>query len=255
MSFQRLLTRGNAAKLYCLQAIAQIAAQSDGPLMLLDFGCGSAGHLTELLRAHPNIQYRGWDPNPAAVRAARENLRNLNAELYCGLPDAVRLREKADIIVSFSVLEHVLNRTAYLRAVKENLAPNGRVYMNYDAGHFYPAPARHPVKLIRGLLGVTLLRRLRNVRARLGDKRAEFQALVEEGAFKKCLDQVGLSILEEKFFNTQLKAVYKLIPEEVGEEYMKRWLEFELWLNDLGIEYSDDLAGTFGTRNFVLVHA
>lgn len=252
---EKLLTTGNAAKLYCLQAIARIAAQHSGPLRLVDFGCGNAVHVAELLRRHPNIHYRGWDPSPGAVKAARVNLTNLNAEIHCDLPDSLRLRDKADVIVSFSVLEHVVNRSAYLSAVKKNLAHNGRVFMNYDAGHFYPPPTRLLGKTMRALLDVTLLRKIRNARARLGDKRAEFQAFVEEDAFKKCVDQGGLRIAEEKFFNTPLKAVYRIIAERSRGEYMRRWLEFELWLNDQEIEYGDDLASIFGTRNFVLEHA
>jgi hypothetical protein len=33
---------------------------------------------------------------------------------------------------------------------------------------------------------------------------------------------------------------------------MERWLAYELELNDLGIEYRDELAAIFRTRNFVL---
>jgi hypothetical protein len=36
---------------------------------------------------------------------------------------------------------------------------------------------------------------------------------------------------------------------------MERWLEFELYLNDLGIEYDDRLARLFRTRNSVLTRA
>jgi hypothetical protein len=33
---------------------------------------------------------------------------------------------------------------------------------------------------------------------------------------------------------------------------MQRWLDYELWLNDAGIEYSDALADIWVTRNFIL---
>ena len=36
------------------------------------------------------------------------------------------------------------------------------------------------------------------------------------------------------------------------EEFMDRWLAYELELNELGIEYRDELASIFRTRNFVL---
>ena len=39
-------------------------------------------------------------------------------------------------LVSFSVLEHVVDRRRYLQAARANLAPGGRAYLNYDSGHF-----------------------------------------------------------------------------------------------------------------------
>jgi hypothetical protein len=42
-------------------------------------------------------------------------------------------------------------------------------------------------------------------------------------------------------------------PAEV-EAYMSLWLDFELKLNELDIDYVDSLAPVIGSRNFILVH-
>jgi len=67
-------------------------------------------------------------------------------------------------------------------------------------------------------------------------------------------ETVGLKIIEDKFFNTGLKGTYKAIPNSQKAEYMNKWLEMELWLNELGIDYNDAKAKFFGTRNFILTH-
>jgi hypothetical protein len=46
--------------------------------------------------------------------------------------------------------------------------------------------------------------------------------------------------------------VYKLIPESQRTAYMERWLELELWLNEIGVVYDDSKAEYFGTRNYIL---
>jgi hypothetical protein len=62
----------------------------------------------------------------------------------------------------------------------------------------------------------------------------------------------GLDIVEDKFFNTDIKRLYRLVPEQRRDVFMERWLAFELELNQLGIEYRDELASLFRTRNVVL---
>ena len=44
--------------------------------------------------------------------------------------------EPAHAVVSFSVLEHVVDRRRYFEAMRTNLRRDGCVYLNYDSGHF-----------------------------------------------------------------------------------------------------------------------
>jgi hypothetical protein len=77
---------------------------------------------------------------------------------------------------------------------------------------------------------------------------------VREAEFRSLVAQAGLRIVEEKMFHTGLKNVYKVLPVEQQAGFMRRWLEFELYLNTLGLTYRDDLALLFRTRNFILRH-
>ncbi|MBI5397727.1 MAG: methyltransferase domain-containing protein [Verrucomicrobia bacterium] len=248
-----LWTTGNAAKLYCLDAIAGIIQQRGPALSILDLGCGDALNFVKLLRAHPQLHYAGLEPNPASCERARKNLAGINTDIRHA--PAYRAREifgrPFDIVVSFSVLEHVYRRLDYLRAAKACLAPGGRVFINYDAGHFLAMPG----ETVRARLRQRLISRLGCLLAPLGVERF-YETFVREGDFQRWLREAGLAVVEAKSFNTHsLKQLYKQVPDAQRPGYMQRWLEFELELNRLAPAYADTMATSFGTRNFILTHA
>jgi SAM-dependent methyltransferase len=221
----RSLSVGNAAKHYCLQLIERRVRAADGRLRILDVGCGDARNFVELLRVYPAVEYVGFDPSPAAVDAARRNLPAHRAEIYRGRFDEP-IAPAADVVVSFSVLEHVRGKREYLAAIAASLASDGTAYVNYDYGHFgREATAADRVK--------TLLR---------------LQAPVDTEEFRRLATAVGLRILDEKAFNTDLKLAFRDVPSERQDDFMRRWLDVELYLNELGLDRSP----VWRTRNFVL---
>ena len=241
-----LLTEGNAAKLYCLNWIDRYAA-SKPDATILDLGCGKALNFVKLLQKYPDLRYVGIEPSPAACELARRNTAGLNATIINGYAYDVfgkYLEEQFDIIVSFSVFEHVYHRLEYLRAAKACLKPEGYFLINYDAGHFIqPASFREWAK-----------NKVGPILARLGQERY-YQSFVHDQSFRAMLPQVGFNIREVRGFNTRLKGVYKLIPPENRVEYMSRWFDFEMWLSDLNLPYDDTRADTWFTRNYILTHA
>jgi SAM-dependent methyltransferase len=240
-----LLITGNTAKLYCLNWIEQFIRSKNGDkVTLLDLGCGTAQGFVELLRRYPQVRYVGVEPLASSFKQAQRNLTGLNGTTIRAYAYGIdrELKEKFDIIISFSTLEHVYRRAEYFRVVKACLKPNGYLLINYDAGHFRRAI---PKDKLKNILGPIL--------ARLG-KEQYYQAFVSEKDFARLIDEADLRIVEAKFFNTDLKGVYKVIPEASRDSYMQKWLDFELWLNEQGIIYNDLLAGTFLTRNYIVTH-
>ncbi len=241
-----LLTQGNAAKLYCLNWIENKILQTPRPhdFTILDLGCGAAANFVNLLAKYENIRYTGIEPSAAACAAARRNLAGHNATIINDLAYNVLGRlveEPFDFVVSFSVFEHVYQRQRYLESVSACLKHGGFALINYDAGHFIsPATLKERIKNLVGPLF-----------ASVGQERY-YQRFVPEQEFRTLLAATDLEILEAKSFNTHLKSVHKAVPPESKEDHMQRWLEHELWLNDLGIEYNDSMARTWYTRNFVL---
>lgn len=232
------LAVGNAAKLYCLQRIEAMVRERD-TFRIVDLGAGTAANFVPLLHRYPQIEYVGVDPSPVACALAQDALagcraRIVEARAYTGDFGP------ADVVASFSVLEHVARRREYLRLVAATLAPDGLAFVNYDSGHFRRPMLRDRAK---NLVGPQL--------ARFGVERY-YQSFVHEQEFRALLTDVGLRVLEARSFNTSLKDLYKVIPQANRNEFMEEWLRHELALDRVCSPYRDEDARHFRTRNFVL---
>src|SRR5439155_26625376 len=102
----------------------------------------------------------------------------------------------------------------YLAAVARHLKDGGLAFVNYDAGHFVPLGTRREQRVERwkGRMGRVL--------ARLGDDR-RYQAFVPESEFRQLAAATGLEVVEAKAFNTDLKNVYKSLPESGRDAFMR----------------------------------
>lgn len=189
----------------------------------------------------PNVEYVGVEPSRSAADEARGLLPEaeiINAPAY-----DVRV-EPADAVVSFSVLEHVVDRPRYFEALRANLRDDGRAYVNYDSGHF--VADADLAERAKGLASRVLVRFGSESRYR---KRVSARELTELVA------SAGLRVVDDKVFNTDLKRLLPLVEHERRDAFMERWLGFELELNKLGLAYRDELDTVFRTRNVVLTRA
>ena len=87
--------------------------------------------------------------------------------------------------------------------------------------------------------------------ARFGDE-SRYRARVAEDELRRLITDASLRILDDKGFNTELKLMYRNVPEERKDTFTERWLAFELELNAAGIGYDERL---FRTRNLILATA
>jgi SAM-dependent methyltransferase len=234
----RPLTYGNTAKLYCLELIDGAASETDGEFTVLDLGCGTGSNFAELLARRPNVRYIGVEPVRAAAERARLTLPG--AEIINATAYGVRV-DPVHAVTSFSVLEHVVDRPRYVEAAALNLRPGGRIYLNSDSGHFVA-----DADLCERVKGLTS-----RVLARLGSE-SRYRARVRAEEFRALVNGAGLRIVDDKLFNTDIKRLFPLVPEERRDAFMERWLGFELGLNDLGLVYREELDSVFRTRNVVL---
>lgn len=236
-----LLTLGNTAKLYCLNWI-ELFIEKNPDAKILDLGCGTGLNFVKLLQMNPDVHYTGIEPDKNSFVQAKKNLMEFNSHLINS--DAYYVDESLnhsfDIVVSFSVLEHVYKRLNYLNTAKICLKPDGYFLINYDSGHFFTSNKFKDGRIVYKIF------------AFMGNERS-YQSFVKEKTFIEIIKDLGFNIIDSKFFNmNKFKHVYKIMSESHIDEYMKRWLEFELWLNETGIEYDDSKAEIFGSRNFIL---
>jgi hypothetical protein len=194
-----------------------------------------------LLRTRPNVDYVGVEPSRPAADEARRLLPEaeiINAPAY-----DVRV-EPAHAVVSFSVLEHVVDRPRYFEALRANLRDDGRAYVNYDSGHF--VADADLAERAKGLASRVL--------ARFGSE-SRYRKRVSARELTELVASTGLRIVDDKVFNTDLKRLLPLVEAQRRDAFMERWLAFELELNELGLAYRDELDTVFRTRNVVLTRA
>ena len=227
---------GNAAKLYCLDWVSELAAAGD--LTILDLGCGTGEQVVPLLERHPHVRYVGVEPRPADAARAIEVLAPFRAEVLN--EHAYDVDRPADVVLSFTVLQFVVERERYFECLGRNLAPEGHAFVNYDSSRFIGENRESRLSLLA-----------RRMLAAVGRDR-RFLAPVYEQQFRSLVRGAGLQVVDDKMFHYGVKRVFPHVREEDRASFMRRWLELELYFNELGIEYADDLAPLFPARNFVL---
>jgi SAM-dependent methyltransferase len=223
---------GNAAKSRVVASIVERArrAPEGREILVFDHGCGGGGDWPSIVADNPSIRYAGYDPDQSSMRRAGERLQGLKARMLTATElGGESLR--ADVVVSFSVFEHVYDRSAYLRLSGRHLAPGGTFFLNYDDGHF-----RTPLDLDRpALWGRQLRPWIHNLLARplaaLGGV-SRFQARVDRSEADRLVCEAGFEIVDEFYSNIEsFKTLSKTLPPQAREEFMALWIGVEAALN------------------------
>ncbi|MFD2264894.1 class I SAM-dependent methyltransferase [Lacibacterium aquatile] len=110
----------------------QQAFLPDGPLKLLDAGCGTGGWLKRLADTRPDISCVGLEYDPGAAVIARQKS---GAEIYCGSVNGMPFAPASfDIVTSSDVLCHVaVEEGTALDEFARVLKPGGALLMNLPA--------------------------------------------------------------------------------------------------------------------------
>jgi SAM-dependent methyltransferase len=228
---------GNCAK---YRAIQNVVLPRTEPTLVFDYGCGDGGDWLRILRDHPNVRLVGYEPDEARAAIARDRLRSVAAEVVSGAhPPSEPLG--ADVIVSFSVLEHVVEPAEYVATASRHLGSSGRFVLNYDDGHFRndlrleaPNTWAEPLRATARHLAAPL-------RARAGQHGSYVRSIAYHDVDRLVRD-AGFVVLDDRLENlSDFKALAKRIPPAAHEQYMQLWLATEDALNRelLGIADED----------------
>jgi SAM-dependent methyltransferase len=216
---------GNCAKYYVqknLAAIIESRIAQGRPTTIVDMGCGdgSKWHWLAEKAWGDRIRYVGFDLDAAAISRARKTFPGWT---FVAAP-AYAMNEiigEANVVVSFSTLEHVYKRKLFLQAARSIMTGSSLFYLNYDNGHFLGC-----TEWKRNIFGPLL--------ARFGIERF-YQAAVRQSEIEALLKEVGFEAVEELNFH---QATSKRFHEVFGglqamREYMDAWLDYELRVNTL----------------------
>ncbi|MGQ4648741.1 methyltransferase domain-containing protein [Lyngbya aestuarii] len=220
---------GNAAKTKVIYEILN-QVQDNQKTVIFDYGCGKAGDWPRILSDYPHIRLVAYEPGKKSIEIARERLKSFNAELFTGT-ELHEMKFKADFVVSFSVFEHVYNRTLYLQTAKKHLADQGIFYLNYDDGHF-----RNFLDLNRPDLWLSQIKEwLHNLLAmplaQIGIV-GGFQQRVYQAEVDDLVKSIGFKTLDQFYSNlSSLKGLQKYISPARQEDFSKFWLDIENTLN------------------------
>ena len=230
---KQIYFKGNAAKSRIMGMILGTGAE-DGARLVFDYGCGRAAYWPKVLDENPWLRLVYYDPNQESMARAKEALAGRAAR---GLDDPFQEPElSADFVVSFSVLEHVHDRKAYLTQAFRHLKPGGTLFLNYDDGHF-----RNRLSLNRPWESKAQVKEfVFNLTARplaaLGIL-SHYQRRVARDAADRMVQEAGFEIAEVFYSNLpSLKGFYGELEdhgwsEEDRTEYARKWQELEEFLN------------------------
>lgn len=108
-----------------------IRGEIDPPKTILEIGCGSGALLTELVRTWPDAHACGVDPALPTTASSRQNIKLVRGFVE----DVPAGAGPFDLIVAVNVIEHTPSPSAFLRALRDHLAPNGRIVIICPDGH------------------------------------------------------------------------------------------------------------------------
>ena len=183
-------------------------------------GCGDGSKWGWLREGpwHDRIDFVGFDLDRDAVSRAASRFPG-----WRFFPEPAYAMERhvsqADVVVSFSTLEHVYRRDEFLRSARGIMAPGAVFWLNYDNGHFLDWR-----EWKRNWFGPLL--------ARLGQERY-FQAPVGQAEIEGLIADAGLVVEEELNFHSAVRKRFHRVFREpaASRHYMDAWLEFELAVN------------------------
>lgn len=202
------------------------------------------------------ISYFGYEPDPTEAGVARQRAAGTSIHIMTR-GEFAALDGHADVVVSFSVLEHVRDRPAYLRSCQRVLKPGGTVFLSYDDGHFRSRVENDRVESVL----VALRAGIRQLGSRFR-RPASYQRAVAANVLASEIAAAGLRVDKVRYENLgDFKQLAKVNPSDRRANFVAFWIEVEDRLNASfasdGPPFRGDRAGLWQaclTRTLELKH-
>lgn len=184
-----------------------------------------------MLNEIDNIKLYAFDPEPEALSEAQNKLESYNVE-FLSTKALKNASFQADVIVSFSVYEHVYERENYLNTAFDHLESDGTFYLNYDDGHFRNTLSLNEPRKWYREVKVWVKNLLVEPLASIGLK-SFYQSRVPRDRIDRAVKEAGFEISEAFYSNLEdFKGFVKTLSEDKKQQFMKFWIDTEKRLND-----------------------
>jgi SAM-dependent methyltransferase len=135
--------------------ITEVKKKTQGPIRILELGCGTARYVPAMISKYPDLEYVGVEPIKASFEESQKNLNGISrAKVFFQLGyDKIEGIEDAsfDIVISFSVLEHVKQLGRFLDLSARYVKRGGLMVHRYDLGHaLYPGSLKEQFQVFLG---------------------------------------------------------------------------------------------------------
>lgn len=145
----------NSKEYFFNEVIKEAVAENGGSVKVLELGCGKAEYVPSMIEKYPQLEYVGIEPIEDSFLGAKKNLEgvprtNISSQLGYDSIDGLE-DESFDIIISFSVLEHVKHLDRFLKMSARYVKKGGRMVHRYDLGHaLYPWSLKETLHVFLG---------------------------------------------------------------------------------------------------------
>lgn len=145
----------NSKEYFFNEVLKESLEKNGSSLRVLELGCGTASYVPAMIEKYPQLEYVGIEPMTESFAKADDILEGvprskiifqLGYDKIDGIEDG-----SFDVVISFSVLEHVKHLDAFMKLSSKYLKSGGLMIHRYDLGHaLYPTGIKEYVHLFLG---------------------------------------------------------------------------------------------------------
>ena len=145
----------NSKEYFFNEVIKERCAATNGPIRVLELGCGTASYVPAMIEKYPQLEYVGIDPMIESFKTAEKILKDVprsSVSFQLGYDEIEGLVDESfDVVISFSVLEHVKQLDSFMTLANRYLKKGGLMVHRYDLGHaLYPATLKDTIHVTLG---------------------------------------------------------------------------------------------------------
>lgn len=138
-----------------VQEVIREGGSTTKPIRVLELGCGTAVYVPAMIEKYAHLEYVGIEPIESSFQKATSILANVpRTKISSQLGyDSISGLEVAsfDVVISFSVLEHVKQLEKFLKLSALYVKKGGIMVHRYDLGHaLYPTTLKEKVHVTIG---------------------------------------------------------------------------------------------------------